>query len=250
MSDELTSELTAELRELAAAGETPPALSGAEIRGRAARRRRHRRTAATAVGASAAAALALVVALNLGGGAADRHPSPAGSPTGTPSVPATPDATVNLSRRVVTVAGRELPVSSGALETPTATGRMTVTAKASTKVMPSEDIVGPGYDLKVSWFIELLAADGRTNYIAALSYDEKAPGVYDRTSGWIGLRMSDAEWLYGQLAVGSVVDIEGTAPTATPELSTTPSAATPELSTTPSAATPAGDAAAPTATGP
>ena len=249
MSDELTSELTAELRELAAAGETPPALSGAEIRGRAVRRRRRRRTAVAAAGATAVASLAVVLLLNLGG-AADRHPSPAGSPTGTPSIPATADATVNLSRRLVTVAGRELPVSSGAVETPTAAGRMTVAAKMSTKLMPSDDVVGPGYDLKVSWFIELLAPDGRTNYIAALSYDEKAPGAYDRTSGWIGLRTSDAEWLYGQLAVGSVVDVEGTAPTATPELSTTPSAATPELSTTPTAATPAGDATAPTATPP
>ncbi|MFE9765354.1 L,D-transpeptidase [Streptomyces sp. NPDC005808] len=241
MSDELTSELSAELRELAAAGETPPSLSGAEIRGRAVRRRRHRRTAGAVVGASAAAALALVVALNLGGGTADRHPSPAGSPTGTPSIPATADATVNLSRRTVTVGGRELPVSSGTVETPTATGRMTVTAKVSTKMMPSDDVVAPGYDLKVSWFIELLSSDGRTNYIAALSYDEKAPGAYDRTSGWIGLRMSDAEWLYGQLAVGSVVDIEGTAPTAP--------TATPDLSTS-SDALPAGGEATPAATAP
>ncbi|MFC9844064.1 L,D-transpeptidase [Streptomyces sp. NPDC060223] len=228
MSDELTSGLTAELRELAAAGETPPSLSGAEIRGRAVRRRRNRRTAGTVAGASAAAALALVVALNLGvGGGTDRNPSPAGSPTGTPSIPATADATVDLSRRLISVAGRELPVSSGATEKPTPTGRMTVTTKVSSTVMPSDDIVGPGYDLKVSWFIQLRASDGKANYIAALSYDEKAPGAYDRTSGWIGLRTSDAEWLYGHLAVGSVVDIEGTAPAATPEMSTTPSAATP-----------------------
>lgn len=238
MSDELTSELTAELRELATAGETPPPLSGAEIRGRAVRRRRHRRTAATVAGASAAAALALVLALNLGGGGTDRHPSPAASLTGVPSVPAPADATVDLSRRLVTVAGRELPVSSGATATPTPSGRMTVSAKWSVKVMPSDDVVGPGYDLKVSWYIELRAPDGKTNYIAALSYDEKAPGSYDRTSGWIGLRVSDAEWLYGQLRVGSVVDIEGTAPKATPELAP------------PSAALPAGGAATPTATWP
>ncbi|MEV7345201.1 L,D-transpeptidase [Streptomyces sp. NPDC093544] len=238
MSDELTSELTAELRELAAAGETPPPLSGAEIRGRAVRRRRHRRTAATVAGASAAAALALVVALNLGGAGTDRNPSPAGSPTGMPSTPATADATVDLSRRVVTVAGRELPLSSGAVETPTAPGRMTVTSKASMKLMPSDDIVGPGYDLKVSWFIELLAPDGKTNYIAALAYDEKAPGAYDRTSGWIGLRMSDAEWLYGQLEVGSVVDIEGAAPTATLEPTPTATGLPGESGATPTATRP------------
>ena len=240
MSDELTSELTAELRELAAAGETPPSLSGAEIRGRAVRRRRNRRTAGTVAGASAAAALALVVALNLGvGGGTDRNPSPAGSPTGTPSIPATADATVNLSRRLLTVEGRALPVSTGATKTPTPTGRMTVSTKVSSTMMPSDVIVDPAYDLKVSWFIELRASDGTTNYIAAISYDEKAPGAYDRTSGWIGLRTTDAKWLYGQLAVGSVVDIEGTAPAATPDLSTTPSAATPPGATgTPTATRP------------
>ncbi|MFI6335998.1 L,D-transpeptidase [Streptomyces sp. NPDC050535] len=211
MSDELTSGLVAELRELAATGETPPPLSGAEIRGRAVRRRRHRRTAVTAVGASALAALALVVSLNLGGGT-DGHATPAASPTGTPSIPAPADATVDLSRRVMTVAGRELPLSSGASKTPTATGRMTVTGKKSTNVVPGDDLVDSTYDLKVFWYVELRAPDGTTNYIAALSFDEMAPGNYDRTSGWIGLRSTDAQWLYGQLAVGSVIDVEGIAP--------------------------------------
>ncbi|MCX5559197.1 L,D-transpeptidase [Streptomyces sp. NBC_00038] len=212
MSDELTSEL----RELAVTGETPPPLSGAEIRGRAVRRRRHRRTAAVVVGASAAAALALVVALNLGGGDTNQHPSPAASPTGRPTTPATADAVVDLSRRVVTVAGRELPLSSGSAQTPTPADRMTVTARVTMKLIPAEELGYKGYDLKVPWFIELRAADGKTNYIAGLAYDEKAPGNYDLTSGWIGLRESDAEWLYGQLKEGSVVDIEGTAPTPTP----------------------------------
>ncbi|WP_405924656.1 L,D-transpeptidase family protein [Streptomyces sp. NBC_00035] len=217
MSDELTSEL----RELAATGETPPPLSGAEIRGRAVRRRRHRRTAAAVVGASAAAALALVVILNLGGDT-ERHPSPAASPTGTPTTPATPDASVDLFRRVVTVAGRELPLSSGSPLTPTRAGRMTVTAKVTMKLVPAEELRFEGYDMKLPWFIELRASDGKTNYIAGLTYDEKAPGYYNTTSGWIGLRENDAEWLYGQLKEGSVVDIEGAAPTPTPVSTPTP----------------------------
>ncbi|MFD5629766.1 MULTISPECIES: L,D-transpeptidase [unclassified Streptomyces] len=213
MSDELTSGLVAELRELAATGETPPPVSGAEIRGRAVRRRRHRRTATAAAGASVLAVLALVVSLNLGGGT-DGHPGPAASPTGVPSPAAAADATVDLSRRVVTVAGRELPLSSGAPETPTATGRMTVAARTSTKLVPADELGFAGYDIKVSWYVELRAPDGTTNYIAGLGYDDKAPGNYDLTSGWIGLRPSDAQWLYGQLEVGSVVDIEGSASSA------------------------------------
>lgn len=212
MSDELTSEL----RELAAEGETLPALSGAEIRGRAVRRRRRRRTALAVTGASAAAALALVVAVNLGGDT-DQRPSPAASPTGTPSLPAVPDATVDLSRRVVSVAGRELPLSSGSAWTPTATGRMTVTGKEAVKLMPGSEVGLKGkYSLKVPWVIEFSASDGKANYIAALTYDDKAPGSYDRTSGWIGLRQTDAKWLYEQLRPGSVIEIEGIAPSSIP----------------------------------
>ncbi|MFC7258808.1 L,D-transpeptidase [Streptomyces lutosisoli] len=213
MSDELTSGL----RELAAEGETLPALSGAEIRGRAVRRRRRRRTTVAVAGASAAVALALVVAVNLGGGHTEQRPSPAASPTGTPSLPATPDATVDLSRRVISVAGRELPLSSGSVWAPTGTGRMMVIAKEPAKVLPaSEAGFKDAYDLKVPWVIEFSASDGTANYIAGLAYDEKAPGNYDRTTGWIGLRTGDAKWLYAHLQLGSLIDIEGTAPSAVP----------------------------------
>ncbi|GGN65601.1 hypothetical protein GCM10011579_036160 [Streptomyces albiflavescens] len=229
MSDELTSEL----RELAAAGETLPALSGAEIRGRAVRRRRRRRTTLAVAGVSAAAGLALALVLNLGGGT-EQRPAPAASPTGTPSLPAVPDATVDLSRRVISVAGRELPLSSGTAWTPTGTGRMTVTAKESVKLVPA-GVAGlkDGYNLKVPWVIEFSASDGRTNYIAGLTYDAKAPGNYDLTTGWIGLRQSDAKWLYEQLSPGSVIDVEGTAPSATPtsRSTSTPPTATPGAGT-------------------
>ncbi|WP_369247905.1 L,D-transpeptidase [Streptomyces sp. R41] len=229
MSDELTSEL----RELAAEGETLPALSGAEIRGRAVRRRRRRRTTVAVAGVGAAAGLALALVLNLGGGT-DQRPAPAASPTGTPSLPAVPDATVDLSRRVISVAGRELPLSSGSEWTPTGTGRMTVTAKESVKLMPG-GVAGlkDDYSLKVPWVIELGASDGTANYIAALTYDEKAPGNYDSTTGWIGLRPTDAKWLYERLTPGSVIDVEGTAPTPTPTSRpvSTPPTATPGAGT-------------------
>lgn len=64
--------------------------------------------------------------------------------------------------------------------------------------------------------IVLGASDGSENFIATMTFDEKAPGNYDRTSGWIGLRQADAKWLYQQLSPGAVVDIEASAGTSSP----------------------------------
>ncbi|WP_217569966.1 L,D-transpeptidase [Streptomyces sp. GbtcB7] len=218
MSDELASGL----RELAQDAETPPSVSGAEIRQRAVRRRRRRRTAVTVAGACAAASLALVVALNLTGGDREDRPSPASSPTAPPSTPspAAPEATVDLSRRMLTVAGRDLPISSGSVRYPTATGRMMVVTKDSVRTLS----LFAGKDLqKVSWVIGLRAADGTTNFVGTLTSDEKAPGNYDVTTGWIGLRRADAVWLYKELAPGAVVEIRG-ATTPTPAVDLSPSA--------------------------
>ncbi|MET7703006.1 L,D-transpeptidase [Streptomyces sp. NPDC005485] len=210
MSDELTSQL----KELAQAGEAPASVSGAEIRHRAVRRRR-RRTAGAVAGACAATALALVLALNPGGDGTDRSPAPAASPTGTPTTPALPDVTVDLSRRVLTFDHIDLPISSGTLKSPTPTGRMTVTAKEAVKVTSSTvRFPDKDYTVKLPWVLELSSADGTsTTYIGTLTYDDNAPGKYERTNGWIGLRSYDAKWLYSRLRLGSVVDIEGTAPT-------------------------------------
>ncbi|WP_393080361.1 L,D-transpeptidase [Streptomyces sp. LN704] len=206
MSDDLSSDL----RELAASGETPPPVSGAEIRFRAVRRRRGRRTAATVsvAGACAAAGLALLLALHLGDGGTRERPSPAASPTAPSRTPVAVGATVDLARRVLTAAGRDMPVSAGMPGRPTPTGRMTVVAKRDVRVVPALE-VGPKdvYALKVPWVIELRAADGTTNFVGGLSTDQKAPGNYDVTDGWIGLRSADAQWLYGQLDLGTVVEI-------------------------------------------
>ncbi|MFD8000195.1 L,D-transpeptidase [Streptomyces mirabilis] len=218
MSDELASGL----RELAQDAEIPPSVSGAEIRQRSVRRRRRRRTAVTVAGACAAASLALVVALNLTGGDREDRPSPASSPTAPPSTPspAAPDATVDLSRRMLTVAGRDLPISSGSVRYPTATGRMMVVTKDSVRTLS----LFAGKDLqKVAWVIGLRAADGTTNFVGTLTSDEKAPGNYDVTTGWIGLRRADAVWLYKVLAPGAVVEIRG-ATTPTPSADLSPSA--------------------------
>lgn len=220
MSDELASGL----RELAQDAETPPSVSGAEIRLRAVRRRRRRFrwTAVTVAGACAAASLALVLALNLTGGDREDRPSPAASPTAPPSSPspAAPAATVDLSRRVLTVAGRELSISSGSVRYPTATGRLTVVAKDSARAL---GVFSGKYVEKVAWVIDLRAADGTKNFVAALINDEKAPGNYDVTTGWIGLRRTDAQWLYEKLALGAVIEIRGASPS-TPAVDLPPSA--------------------------
>lgn len=225
------------------------------------------------------------------------------------------DATVDLSRRVITVDGRELPISAGRPATPTPTGLMTVTAKADIKVV-SYSTPGPGDESgeKLAWVLELspvaTGATGESNggettdgpaagvtpdvtdvtpgtdgtdgtdraagtdatdgtdeaatadptdrtdpsgptdpsepaagtgaekrtsdaptrgpatgvlWIAALSADEKAPGNQDTNPGWIGLRTTDARWLYGRLTEGAIVEIRGTT-SPPPSMAPTPSA--------------------------
>ncbi|MGW7614077.1 L,D-transpeptidase [Streptomyces sp. NPDC054766] len=207
MSDELTSDLL----ELAAEGERPPTLTGAQIRGRAVRRRRRRRTALAAAGASVAGALALVAAVSLGGGT-DRNPPPAASPTVTPSLPtaASPDATIDLGRRVISVGGRELTLTSDSLTGYVPTLRTTVTVKKPSMRVSGKTVgFGDAYSFKASWAIELSAPDGTTDYVGSLTYNTK--GIYDPSHGWIGLREADAKWLYERLAPGSVVEIKPSA---------------------------------------
>ncbi|MEW2401752.1 L,D-transpeptidase [Streptomyces sp. NPDC046862] len=224
MSDELTRELTLGLRELAEGAEAPPPGPGAEVRRAAVRRRRRRRTTAAVAGASVTAALAVLLAVHLTGGGTEERPAPAANPTSTPSTstPAAPDATVDLSRRVLVIGEREVPISSGAEEAPTPTGRMTVTGKVRAKAETGADVgFEDSYAVKIPWMTELRAPDGSTTFIGAMTYDEKAPGAYDRTSGWIGLRDGDAQLVYKLLAEGAVVEVTGTAPT--PTSTTTPS---------------------------
>jgi lipoprotein-anchoring transpeptidase ErfK/SrfK len=198
-------DLTTALRDVADAHQTPPQVPGTEIRRRAAWRRR-RRHGALAATAAAAVVAAVVLGLTTGlGGGTDRPPAVAASGT-VPSTRAA--ATVDLSRRLLMIAGRELPVSSGTAQHPTPTGLMTVTAKFPTKAMDSAALgLGDGYDLTLPWVVELRTADGRTNYVVALTYDEKAPGKRDVTHGWIGLRTADAKWLYAKVKPGMVLSV-------------------------------------------
>ncbi|MGI5196403.1 L,D-transpeptidase [Streptomyces sp. CA-288835] len=214
--------LAGALRKWADDHESPPPVPGAEIRRRAVRRRRRRHASLAAVGASAVAAASVVLSMAFTGGKEGPHHSrpPAatlkapGPPSAAGSVPA---ATVNLSRRELVVGGRVLPISAGSAKTPTPTGRMTVTGKYKVAALPT-DMFGleRRYEMKAPWVIQLRTPQNRTNYIVAFTVDEKAPGNYDSTTGWIGLRRGDAEWLYRRLDRGAVVAVVGAAPTPTP----------------------------------
>lgn len=271
----MSDELATRLRELAEIAEMPAPGSGADVRATAGRRRRRRRSSAVVAGGCAAAALASFVTLSVAShGTEHRRSSAATAVPETTS--AVPEATVDLSRRVLTVDGRALPVSAGTPETPIPTGLMTVTAKSATERVTGEAVgFGDAYEVKVRWVLELSpieasatgggdgtsdarAGDGMSDageggdergtggtsaatgpsepatgpgergsgtatqralpgalFIAALNHDEKAPGNNDTTPGWIGLRPTDAEWLYDRLAKGAIVQIRE--PAATPE---------------------------------
>ncbi|MDX3646079.1 L,D-transpeptidase, partial [Streptomyces sp. MB09-02B] len=151
----MSDELTVRLRELADSAETLPPGSGAEVRATAGRRRRRRRTTAAVAGGCAAAGLAAVLTLNAVSHGTEQRPSTTASVPPSASAEA-PDVTVDLSRRVLTVAGRELPISAGTSETPTPTGRMTVTAKADVRLVRAATVgFGDEYDGKLTWVLEL-----------------------------------------------------------------------------------------------
>lgn len=233
----MSDDLTTGLRELAESGQRPPSVSGADVRRRAGARRRRRRTAAAVAGVSAVTTLAVALLVNLTGPDQDERPSPAATPTTVPSTVAAASATVDLTRRVLLIGGRQLPVSAGTVLSPTPTGRMTVTARLDTKAVPGRDAgVAGSYSVKIPWVIELRADDGRTTFLGGLIYDAKAAGNHDATNGWIGLEPAQAVWLYRQLRVGDVIDIEdgGPSPSAlrTSEPGGTPEAGPP--SSTPS----------------
>ncbi|GAB3015327.1 hypothetical protein GCM10023080_098650 [Streptomyces pseudoechinosporeus] len=210
-------ELAFALHELAEDHETPLPVPGAEIRRCALRRRRRRHASLAAVGASAVAAVSVVLSMAFVGGGKDGHSRPPAATLRAPgpssAAGAVPAATVNLSRRELIVAGRVLPISAGAARTPTPTGRMTVTDKYKVAALPTDTLgFGRGYETKAPWVIQLRTPQNRTNYIVAFTLDEKAPGNYDSTAGWIGLRRSDAEWLYRRLDTGAVVAVVGATP--------------------------------------
>ncbi|MFF2847983.1 L,D-transpeptidase [Streptomyces sp. NPDC058001] len=205
MSDD---RLTLALRDLAERHRTAPVVPGAEIRRRAVRRGRLRRTSLAGGAVAGLAALTLALTADFGAEEPTSRPVQAAAPSDSEE----PFATVDLERRAMTVDGRDLPVSTGVAKTPTPTGRMTVVAKFATQRLSAASSGFAVYDLKLPWVVQLRTPAGGTNYIVALTFNEKAPGQYDATGGWIGLRTRDAKWLYTQVSPGDEVTVEGPAP--------------------------------------
>ncbi|MFE2533244.1 hypothetical protein [Streptomyces sp. NPDC059371] len=206
----MSDELTTALHELATEAERPPALTGAEIRGRATGRRRRRRTAVAAAGVSVAGALALVAMPGPDGGA--RHePPPAASPTVAPKPPvAVPDATIDLGKRVISVAGRRLTLHGDNLTGVGPAVRTTVAGKEVTMRVSGKTVgLDGGYSFQASWVIRLARPDGTTDYVGSMAIGDK--GISDPDNGWINLDKSDAKLLYDRLAPGAVVEIQPSA---------------------------------------
>lgn len=192
----MSDELTVRLRELAETAEAPPPGSGAEVRATAGRRRRRRRTSAAVAGGCAAAGLAAVLTLNVASHGTEQRPSTAMSSV--PSVTAAPEVTVDLSRRVLTFEGRDLPISAGTVRTPTPTGLMTVSAKYSVKTISAATVEFPDeYDVKLPWVLELSpatdgtdATDGARRTAEPIDGTEEPDGT-DETGGTDGTGTSE-----------------------------------------------------------
>ncbi|WP_409237564.1 L,D-transpeptidase [Streptomyces sp. PA5.6] len=207
MSDDLTSAL----HDLAADHATPPPVPGAEIRRRAVVRGRRRRAAAAGVTLATAAVAVTVVAGLLTGSDDDPRPHRKPAPVATDSA-REPAATVDLARHRMTIGGQELPVSAGTAAHPTPTGRMTVVATYPEKRMTAANVGLDKYDLTLPWVVELRTPDGGTNYVVALTYNEKAPGAMDVTKGWIGLRTEDARTFHDRVEPGDVITVRAGRP--------------------------------------
>lgn len=226
MSDELSTgfsaELSTALHEFAAEHETPPVLTGAEVRGSAVRRARRRMAGTLAAGAVALALLAFALTLDLAEEGNQRQ-VPAASPA-VPSTPATSGGasplapvvpitgTVDLRRRILTVGDRVMPLTKEFLNSPKIVGPMTVYKKHDTKVLTvTNPTDGAGYNAEVSLAVELRDANNEPVYVGvALSYKGKGFAKHDTSSGWIGLDVADAKWFYAYAKIGSVLSVTGT----------------------------------------
>ncbi|WP_327351449.1 L,D-transpeptidase [Streptomyces sp. NBC_01304] len=208
-ADDERDEFGSLLRGLAAEAETPPSLSGSQIRLRGEARGRRRRvatSAAVAVVLVAAAALGLPRFLETRGTSA----SPAASAPASPSQDPSPvrqgraKVSLDLSRRQVVVEragrkGRVIPVS---VQSASPLERLTVVSKSAKLLLPGSavGIVGD-YDYWARWVVELVSDDGSRVFMY------QWPSKSGR--GLIGVqRGEDAEWLYEQLEVGDTVGVD------------------------------------------
>ncbi|MEU1188433.1 hypothetical protein [Streptomyces sp. NPDC005859] len=244
----MSDELSAALRELAAARATAPIVGGPATRARAIRRRRRRRAAAT-LGAGTAALALLGFALTLRLGEDPDHPagrgtSAAASSGSAPSAAATRvpvSGTLDLPGSDLTFGGRMMPILStfDLSPAPTSTTPMTVVAKP-VRIALAADLPSKGTTVvNVAYAVQLRDAKGGLLYIGAFAPDIEARGDYDVTAGVIALSTEDAQWFYARIHLGAGISVTtGPAPTPTTSATTSaPSALAPSATASPSGET-------------
>lgn len=211
-------ELSTVLRELAAQVETPPAVAGAEVRGRAVRRGRRRRATLTlGAGAAAVALTAFGLTLNQNQNqhqhqnstappaAGKAQPAPAATPDApSPRVPsATPiTATIDLRKKWMIVDDRNMPITSGFVKASDPVTVMRVTRMWDLKLVADEDLFKGLYYAAYPYVIELRDERNNPVYLGALTYNEKVRKGGGSTSGWVGVSVKDAAWLFKRLRTG------------------------------------------------
>ncbi|MGV9940717.1 hypothetical protein [Streptomyces sp. NPDC003401] len=224
MADELPTELSTALRELAASGAAAPVVGGPATRARAMRRVRRRRAAAIlGPGTVALALLGLVLGLHPGGDRdhpARRDPAAVAPPRSTPSLTAAASpvsGTLDLRGRTLTFGGRAMPVLSGSDVLFGATGPMTVVAKEDLKEVPLDmPRAGPTIaptTVGVRYVVELRDAEGRPHYVGLSSPQLEALSEDGTEDGWIGLGAEDAMWFHTRAGLGDTFPVTvGTTP--------------------------------------
>ncbi|MFF1440713.1 L,D-transpeptidase [Streptomyces sp. NPDC058295] len=244
----MSDELSAALRELAAARATAPIVGGPATRARAMRRRRRRRAAAT-LGAGTAALALLGFALTLRLGEDQDHPagrgtSAAASSGSAPSSVATPvpvSGTLDLPGGDLRFGDREMPILStfDLSPAPTSTTPMTVVAKP-VRIALAADLPSKGATVvNVAYAVRLRDAKGGLLYVGAFAPDIEARGDYDVTAGVIALSTEDAQWFYARIPLGTSITVTtGPTPTTTPSSPEAPASPSAEAQIAPPARAP------------
>ncbi|MFF5477142.1 hypothetical protein ACFY5C_07345 [Streptomyces sp. NPDC012935] len=225
----MSDELSAALRELAAAEATQPVAAGAEIRGRALRRRRRRRVAAT-LGAGTAGLTALAVVLTLHLGSTPDHPdrlrTPAATPAG-PSLPSPPSptspepvsGTLDLPGGTLTFGGRPVPIlwesARAAPGLPTAS--MTVVTKREQRDLPVDIPSKDRAVVAVPYVVELRDGNDQPLYVGAFTSQLKSLTGLRVGGSLIALGPEDAKSFYARVGLGERISVTtGAKPTADP----------------------------------
>ncbi|WP_328425577.1 hypothetical protein [Streptomyces sp. NBC_00443] len=230
----MSDELSAALRELAAAEATRPVADGAEIRGRALRRRRLRRVVAT-LGAGTAGLTALSVALTLHLGGTPDQPDRLHTPAATPADPSQPSqpsppspsrttaepvpGTLDLTGRTLTFGGRLMPIVwESAREAPVAAATsMTVVTKQEQRALPVDIPSKDRAEVDVPYVVELRDGSDQPLYVGTFTAQLKSLTGFRVGGALIALAPEDAKSFYARVGVGERISVTtGATPTVEP----------------------------------